>query len=226
MSSISNVELEPDYDAHLAALDLEALPAELSLTSLNKLERALVGYMLEIAPSALGDALSRDLVGDMGPMGQAVLGAFAKAASEGHEGLDLIFLRRGFHRYYQCVRAFPLTLEGFRTAIGDYAAASPYDIDSTVKGTTRRLWNLQDVGIYAAETVEEGVVRETEIVLEGAREDGMLDFLVYGPEGHLMDRSAFVAASGDDVTGASPYTCMACHFVTGTMEYTVVFPIM
>jgi hypothetical protein len=226
MSNISNIEIEPDYDAHLAALDLTSLPAELSLESLNKLERALIGYMLEIAPTALGDTLKRDLVGDMGPMGQAVLGAFAKAASEGHEGLSLPFLRRGFHRYYPCVRAFPMTLDGFRLVYGDFEIASAFDVDSTVKGTTRRLWNLEEDGVYAAQTLEDGVVRETEIVVSGTRHDGMLDFLVYGPQGDLMDRSAFVAASGDNVTGASPYTCMACHFEPGTMAYTVIFPNM
>ena len=226
MTAISSYEAIPGYDAALAGLNLGALPSGIDLSTLNGLERALIAYMLETPPEDMGAILDRDITLEQGNMGQAVLGAFAMAASLGNPGLDLPFLRRGFHRYYQCARAFPLTLAGFQATVKHFIDAPYFDLESTVKGGVRRIWDDAEAKIYVAQTLTDGIVRETEILVGGTRKDGMLDFLVYDADGLLMDRSAFQAASGDDVTGASPYTCMACHFEAGTFAYTVVFPDM
>jgi hypothetical protein len=227
MTPISSYEAIPGYDDALSALNLDTLPSELDLLPLNSLERALIAYMLETHPDDIGNILKKGFALEQGNMGHAVLGAFAMAASEGKEGLDFPFLRRGFHRYYQCARAFPLELTGFQSTVKQFADAPYFDLESTVKGGLRRIWDDSESKVYVAQTLtDEGTVRETEILVGGTRKDGMLDFLVYDADGFLMDRSAFQAASGDDVTGASPYTCMACHFESGTFAYTVVFPDM
>jgi hypothetical protein len=226
LTTISSWEALPGYDEELAALDLEALPTELDLTPLNVIERALVAYLLEFPPDTLGDTLDRSAAMAVEPLGKAVVGAFAYAAKEGDAGLDLPFMRRGFHRYYQCARAFPLTLDGFKEAVFDYSDLAPYELESNVKGTLRRIRESSQQQVYVAETLMDGAVRETEIIVGGTRADGMLDFLVYGSTGQLTDRSAFNTLTGNTVTGSSPYTCMSCHFEPGTLEYKVVFPDM
>ena len=69
--------------------------------------------LLEIDLDEIGETIERDEALARGPLGRALLGAYAEAAANDKTGVDLPFLRRGLHRYYQCDRAFPLTLEGF-----------------------------------------------------------------------------------------------------------------
>ena len=158
-------------------------------------------------------------------MAQAVLGAFAEATRKENEGLDLPFLRRGLHRFYQCDRSFPLTLDGFKAAIFDYSDVPYYDLEvSFPKLFERRMREAHLEGVYVAETLVEGVARETEILLSKARSDGALEFLVYDEAGRLVDRGAFATAAGGEISGASPYTCIACHFEKGTFEFIVTFP--
>ncbi len=164
-------------------------------------------------------------------MGHAVLAAYLVAQNKGDEGIDLIFLRRGLHRYYQCVRAFPLTLEGFKESVYDYTEDSGYFFESGIKDSTRYIRDNHELLVYIAETVDaadtaEPIVRETEIMLGGSRSDGALDFLVYDHDGKLMDRSPFMAFSGDTVVGSAPYTCMSCHIIPGEFSFGRVFPDM
>jgi len=219
-------EAFPGYDEELAALDFDTLPETLNLGSLFIHERSFTAYMLHIPLAELPDEITRAEVAAIEPMGKAVLGAFAAAAAVGDEGIDLPFLRRGLHRFYQCDRQFPLHLDGFRAAIFEYEDEPSYEVMSVPKNDIRRIRENAEAGVYVAETWIEGTLRETEILLTHSRSDGALDFLVYDHEGNLMDRSEFVTASGATVGGASPYGCIACHFEGGSFEITVLFPEM
>lgn len=67
-------------------------------------------------------------------------------------------------------------------------------------------------GVFAAETIAaDGSVRETEIMLAGRRDDGFLDFLVYGADGRLTEGSTFATIVGGDTVASTPLSCMACH---------------
>jgi hypothetical protein len=219
-------EAIPGYDDELAALDLAGLPEALDLGSLGIFVRSLVAYMLHIPLAELPDSLSRGEIAQVEPMGKAVLGAFVVAIAAAAPGLDLPFLRRGLHRFYQCDRAFPLKLEDFRLAIYDYSEDAFYEVLSVPKNDTRRIRECEEEGVYVAETWIAGEIRETEILLSHSRSDGALDFLVYDQDGDLMDRSEFVTASSDTIAGASPYGCIACHFAVGSFEINVLFPDM
>ena len=120
-------------------------------------------------------------------LGRVAAASLALGAADGSD-LDLRFLRRGLHRYYHCDRNFPLTLEGFRATIFDYPETGSTDVDSIAKCGTRRLYVEVNTGAYVAESVHDGEVRETEILLTGRRQDGNLDFLVYDAEGRLTQK--------------------------------------
>ncbi len=231
MSTDIAVEAFPNYDEELAALDLSTLPAEIDLSTEDSLRRGIVAYMLEQEFPELPSVLDRDTLLAAGPMGKAVLAAYMIAQNKGDEGIDLVFLRRGLHRYYQCVRAFPLTLEGFKKAIYDYTDDSGYFFESGIKDSTRYIRENHELLVYIAETVDaedeaDPLVRETEILLGGRRSDSALDFLVYDHDGKLMDRSPFMAFSGDTVVGSAPYTCMSCHIIPGAFSFGRIFPDM
>ena len=106
------VEAQPGYDELLEALDVTALPETIDLSGLSTITRSIVAYMLEIDLDALPDTMPRDEIAAIEPMGRAVLLA---------DG-DLVLLRRGLHRFYQCARAFPLRLEDFKSAIYEQLA--------------------------------------------------------------------------------------------------------
>jgi hypothetical protein len=81
-----------------------------------------------------------------------------------------------------------------------------------------------------AESLWEGEVRETEILLTDNRSDGQIDFLVYGSDGVLTDRSQFPTIDGGThLVTSSPYTCMTCHMnpsaTDDTWAYDVLIPI-
>ncbi len=208
------VEAQPGYDELLEALDVTALPETIDLSGLSTITRSIVAYMLEIDLDALPDTMPRDEIAAIEPMGRAVLLA---------DG-DLVLLRRGLHRFYQCARAFPLRLEDFKSAIYDYSDISPYEVQSMPKNDIRRIREDKAAHVYVAETLIGDAVRETEILLANHRKDGALDFLVYDSDGDLVDRSEFVTAVGTDISGASPYACIACHFEPGTFRINVLFP--
>lgn len=223
----SSVEAQEGYDAQLASLDLQGLPEELDISTLLPLFRGVVAYMLERDPETLGPTLNRDELMKIEPMGKAVLGAFAMARLNQQEELDVIFLRRGLHRFYSCARQFPLTLAEFKTAYGDFSQHEVTLIDpSRPKGGPRRLIANPADQIWVAETVVDGQVRETEIVMGGRRADSAIDFVVYDHDGNLMDRSEFSTTNGGTRVAAAPYGCIACHFERSTFKVNVVFPIM
>lgn len=218
------VEAAPGYDERLAALDLSALPAKLPMDEVGPLHRTLIAYMLETERAGLPAALDRDALASSGPLGRAILVAFAEGYAFGWTSPDLDLLRRGLHRFYACSRAHPTTLEGFRASIYDPTGLAPHELDSSVKNERRRLREDPAAGVFVSETVVDGQVRETEIILAGHRPDGALDFLVYDATGRLMDRSRFITEDGVDISGAAPYVCITCHLNPATFEVTMPYP--
>ena len=95
---------------------------------------------------------------------------------------------------------------------GDWRDRTPIEVDSIPKCERRNLYVADDLGIYVAQIEHDGQVQETEILLTGHRPDGMLDFVVYGPDGVLTDRSPFpTLGNGPTVVATAPFTCMTCH---------------
>ena len=76
-----------------------------------------------------------------------------------------------------------------------------------------------------AETIADGEVRETEVLWQGRRPDGALEFLVYDDQGRLQDGSFFATSEGPETPEAAPYACMACHRdIHNGSGFTVTFP--
>jgi hypothetical protein len=222
--SLTTTEGEAGFDEALAALDLAALPAQIDISFESDFLRSIVAYALEVDIDSLG-SLDRDALLDS-EMGRAVLGAAATADRAGLDGVDIPFLRRGLHRYYACSRGLPLSLDDFLATVFDHRDVEPDRVElSQPKGGTRLLYGMPGGGVFVAETVDDdGAVRETEILVDGERADGSLDFLVYDINGDLADRSEFATQGDSNVIGASPYTCMTCHRNPTTWRYDVLIP--
>lgn len=207
------VEGDAGYDDELAALDVDALPDVISTASLSTFEIDLVSYMLEVDGTSL-EEIDREEARAT-PLGLAVLGAFARAQESGapRGELDFAFLRRGFHRFYACARGQPPTLDAFKRDVFDFTTVAPAQtIDSRVKGLRRRITRDAVAGAFIAETLlDDGSVRETEIILTDRRADFDLDFIEYDENGALRSASEFASAGGGQATGAVPFACIACH---------------
>ena len=203
------VEGLPGFDAELAAVDLAALPDPVDISGLPDLFRAFIAYALGIPGADLGPSLEIEATLERGPLGEVVLASLAR---DNPAGLDFEFFRRGFHRYYTCSQAYPLTLDGFYAEYWDFSDASGSIIDaSPAKCGPREVLANPTEGIHVARTVVGDDIRETEIILSGRRDDGALDFLVYDAAGDLTDRSEFPTMGGTPIIAASPFTCLTCH---------------
>lgn len=201
-------EAQPGYAAELLALDLARLPDPIDYAGESKLAIAVVNYMLG---RSAGTRVSLAEARAQGGLGQAVLGAFAKGSAG---RLDFAFLRRGLHHFYPCARPLPADLAGLRRRYGDYRSWPSQDIPcSRAKDGPRRLYEAPELGVYVAETLVAGRVRETEVLFTRLRRDGQLDFAAYTAGGELSDRSDF-ASGGGSSTLATPYTCISCHLDT------------
>jgi hypothetical protein len=205
----------------LDALDFTELADPIDVSELLPLYLGLVAYALEIAPEDLGDTLSHEEILAAGDLGRVVLGSFLKGQND-PLGMNFSFFRRGFYHYYTCSKGFPLTLEGFKATYGDYDSATGVVVDSIAKCGDRNLIPNEEAGVYVAETIVDGPVRETEILLKGYRSDGNLDFLVYDSDGLLTTRTVFPTVSqGPMVVTSSPYACISCHFNSDRTEHAV-----
>ncbi len=220
------LESTPGFDEAFAAVDFSQLPATLDLSGLPTDDRGAIAYALGQRLEELGDSLDVAALMERGEMGRAVLAAWAASDPTGAAGFDRDFFRRGFHRFYACDRQFPVTLDGFEALYGPIEDLELLSVDFSIpKGVPRALYEDRERHIYAARTtLEDGAVRETEILLGDHRPDGQLDFLVYDEDGALMDRSQFFTVTGGQVVSASPYSCMSCHVNFETRAYDVVFP--
>ncbi len=212
----SNIpEAFPDIEGELAATDLGVLSDPIDISALLPVHRGYIAYALGIAPAEFGDSLSHATAQAAGPLGQVVLASIARDP-DSEIGIDFTFFRRGFHRYYTCSRGYPLTLEGFYATFLDYRGQAGEIVDSIAKCGDRNLVLDSSAQVYVAESLVDGLVRETEILLSANRDDGQLDFLVYDADGMLTERSLFPAASGAEVVAAAPYSCMSCHVDTSS----------
>ena len=208
------IESLEGIEDELAALDLSQMSYPVDISDLIPLYRGYVAYALEISPTEIGDSISLEQAEAAGELGQVVLGSLL-LGEDTLLGIDFDFFRRGFYRYYTCSRAFPKTLDAFEEVYGSYDSSNGNIVDSIAKCGDRNLIIFPDSGVYIAESVTEGPVRETEILLQGYRNDGQLEFLVYDEEGMLTTRSQFPTLNnGQHLVTSSPYACMTCHLNT------------
>jgi len=220
------VESQEGFEEDLMNISLDALPEEIDLSELIPLFKGLVAYTLDKDITEFDQAIQkRDLLA-RGILGRVVAASLVLGQMD-PLGIDFLFLRRGLHRYYHCDRGFPVTLEGFKQSIFDYSDETEI-LESIAKCGPRNIFADETQGVYVAETVVDGEVRETEIILSGRRQDGNLDFLIYNSDGLLSDRTRFpTLRAGSEVMAASPYVCTSCHINSednGTIRYDLLFP--
>lgn len=213
------VEAQAGFADELAALDLSRVPDPLDYSGESKLTIMVINYMLlrgEGTRIAHAEALKA------GGLGRAVLGAAAKGTAG---RVDFAFLRRGLHHFYDCSRPLPADLAELRRRYGDYHTWPMQELAcSRPKNGPRRLYGSDAQGVYIAETLVAGQVRETEVLLTALRADRQIDFAAYTVDGQLSDRSSFAAGAGGTVTTAAPYTCISCHMDSGTGTVSRLFP--
>jgi hypothetical protein len=220
-SDVKPTESRGGIPAALDKLDFSELADPVDVSNLLPLYLGFVAFALEIAPEDIDGTLSHEEILAAGDLGRVVLGAFLKGKDDAL-GLDFSFFRRGLYRYYTCSRGFPLTLDGFKQVYGDYDPEKGVVVDSIAKCGDRNLIPNEGAGVYVAETIVDGPVRETEILLNGFRADGNLDFLVYDSDGQLVTRTQFPTISqGPMVVTSSPYACMSCHINSDRTEHAV-----
>jgi hypothetical protein len=193
-----------------------------STASLSPFLREVVAFLLETPLDELGTLSSTTLAAG-GPLARTVALAFLDGDGR-RPAVDT--LRRGLHRYYACERRLPLALADTLALAGGLDPATTFLVpDSEPKGHERRLTTSVDGLLFAADTIIDGVVRETEIVWRDRRVDGALEFLVYDEAGRLRDGSTFVTSAGPETTAAAPYACLACHRDRqGGTGFVVTFP--
>lgn len=210
MTNAVPIEGIEGIEDELASVDLNNLEDPVDISGLIPMFRGIIAYALEIAPADLPDSLSHAQALEAGTLGEVVLASLL-LGKEDPTGIDFSFFRRGFHRYYTCSRAFPSTIEGFQQVYGTYNADNGTVVDSIAKCGDRRLISVSS-DVYIAESMTEGYVRETEILLQNTRRDGQLDFLVYNKDGLLTNRTQFpTVGNGPHVVTSAPYSCMTCH---------------
>ena len=198
----------PRSDSYMEAfreVDFDLLPSRWRTEELTPIHRSVLVFALGIPPVEFRNKLVlADLMAQK-PMGVVVAAAFATPGNR----LNYTLLLGGLARFYNCAQGFPATLDDFRETVFDYQMMA--EIDSAAKCTPRRIYENRDTHVYVAETVEEGEVRETEIIIG---EDGVgtpMKFLVYDAAGRLSDRSTFPTVGGSLRTLGSPQICLGCH---------------
>lgn len=213
------IEGESGIREELESLDLTLLSDPVDISALLPLFRGAIAYALEISPQDLPNQLMHEQAYDAGILGKVVLGSLL-LGQEDPTGMDFAFFRRGLHEYYTCSKGFPLTLEDFHIRYGSYTSTAGITIDSIAKCNERKIITPYP-NVYIAESLVDGVVRETEILLQTERNDGQLDFLVYDAQGMLTNRTQFPTINnGPHIVTSSPYSCMACHLNPDSAENT------
>ena len=212
-------ESDDTYLDRFANLEINSIPNFYDLSVLDPFTLSLIRYMLD-EPDLI--ELTIEQLISYGIMGRAVL--LALANPDNPNGIDIRELRRGLYHFYNCSRQFPATLNDFKSVYGNFENwdSTLYE-NSFPKIYPRRLKHDSENGIYIAETLRNGQVHETEIIISGSRKDGNLDFLSYAPNGQISSTGEFRAGSSFTV-GASPYTCLTCHLSDDANAYNVIFP--
>ena len=217
------VEGEGPIDSILDSIDYTALPEQIDISGISAFFRGHIAYALDITPADLPASLDRDAALNSGPLGRVVLASLQRGMQTG--GMDFLFYRRGLQQYYSCSREFPKTLEDFKTGVYDYSGSAFTDIPNSIaKCDLRRLYTNPEKGVFVAESIIDGTLRETEILLTKNRNDGQIDFLVYGLDGEITDRSQFPTISGQKhVLAGVPYVCSTCHMNSDASPHTFGF---
>ncbi len=208
------------FDAELAATDLAQAPESFDMTAVPPFQRAVVGYLLERRTD--GRPIVRAELLAAGPRGRAVLAALLRGRGT-ESGIEFPLVRRALHRFARCRRGVPATLESFRRSVVDYTVHPSTIVESRPKRGPRRIYRIPGSTVSVAETLVDGEVRETEILVAGSRRDGSLGFLVYDANGRLVDTSLFPSPAGAHEIPV-PYACLSCHFDATTMRFDVVDP--
>jgi hypothetical protein len=212
-------EARDDFDARLAAADLDTLPDPLDTAPLGDLDRALLGYAIERPAGSLTTSLAHADVPDT-PLGDAALAAFAV----GIPGeLDSAFLRQAIHRLYACERDVPPTREAFVERYGDYTRSPATQVAMSVpKRGPRAIYEDAAAGVYVADSEVDGGW-ETEVILADRRADGALDFFAYAPDGALVGWADLAVGSALEPLPL-PLTCALCHRDLVENTFSVVDP--
>ncbi len=211
-------EADPDYAARVQNFDAERLPELYDLERLEALDRWLLEYALDQRNLT---KLNRQTLLERGLMGRAIL--LALGDNPNPTQVDFAELRRGLYHFYNCDRGHPAHLTDFKLLYGDYTTWPSTVVESSrPKNDPRRLWHNDEDGVYVAETVRDGTVSETEIILANHRHDGALDFITYSPSGRIASRGEFKTGA-EPAVGPSPYTCLSCHYDAAHDEYSI-FP--
>lgn len=208
-------EAQPGFAQELAVLDRIRAPDPLDYSTASKLTITLINYMLG---RSAGTQISHAEALQHGGLGQTVLAAAAKA---GDGRIDFTFLRRGLYYFYPCSRPLPKSLLALRLLYGNYRVWPSHELGcARPKNGPRRIYEDSERGVYIAETVVDGRVRETEVLFSALRQDGQLDFAAYTAAGELSDRSTFAVSDGKETVSAAPYTCISCHLdsASGTIR--------
>jgi hypothetical protein len=194
------------FQRELEALDLLSLPETIDISQMDQHERGWVAYTIEISAAEIGDTINRDEAIASGIMGRVMLGSIVV----GDGSIDQAFFRRGLNRYYVCSLGYPVTLQGFKELVG--YPTDFIEVDSLVKCGPRIKGEDFENGIFVAQAVGDSDDHETEILLTGRRADNALEFLVYGPDDRLTNRSTFpVSEERPSVVMPAPWTCTTCH---------------
>jgi hypothetical protein len=217
------VEGATGYAGKLAALDLGAVPDPFDFSGESPIVVGIVRYMLGDLEAT---SVSRAEAEEKGGMALAVFAAAAATKDHGASGtVDVAFLRQGLHHFYPCTEQPPQSLALLKQLVGDYTKWDSEELEcGAPKDGPRRIFQDAVQGVYVAETIEDGAVRETEVIFSNRRADGQLSFAVYTPEGELTNRSTFATAGGDTIVLAAPFTCMSCHVDVDTERYDVKRP--
>ena len=214
-------------EGSLDDFDPSELPEEIDLSQIEDHYLAQLGFALR---EDLGETVSRDEVLAKGELGLVVLAAIFNERGS-NAGIDYDIFEKGLTRYYTCSLGLPSSLVGFREVVFDYSVHSSEDIDSNNHCGKVRVTRDLEAGFIVSETLlhagtDDEAVRETEILMLNERDDGAMDFLVYGPYGWLTDRTTidYNEGTADDYIGASPAWCMNCHYDSEDMSYDVISP--
>lgn len=202
------LEDDPTYKTDVADIPRETIDGAVVMLDTPEFFRATVGFMLG---TPTGYEITEEQLQAAGPLGDAVRVAIASATGE--DVIDVAMLRRGLQYAYLCSRPLPRSLDELKARYGDYTTWNTRQTDcSHAKGGVRIFYDDPQGRVTLAETVEDGVVRETEVLFYDMRDDGNFDFAAYTEEGDITNRSTFATRGGSSVTLSSPYTCLTCHF--------------
>lgn len=202
--TVESVDLAT-YEGLVADLDLTVAPT-IDLDSIDDFQATVVNWMLG---RRRGHKVTLEAAAKAGPLGDAVLAAIA---SGGGDAVDFELLRIGLQHTYLCSRPLPPDLDALIERYGDYTTWDMSDVPCGLpKDTQRRMYYEPAGRITVAETVEEGEVREIEVLFHDTRDDEQLDFGVYRARGALSNRSTFATRGGTPTTFGAPYICISCH---------------